>query len=103
MKNWRSMVAPETLRAMEEQRMTPAQWAALALKAIPIRAKSLRAQAERNVASVIQQAMSVGRRCRYCHRLYSGKVCDNMGQVMAHSDRIARKMADQDCHEFRGR
>lgn len=95
-RNWRSMMAPETLRAMEEQRMTPVQWAKLALKSIPIRAKSLRAQAERNVASAIQQAMGAGRRCRYCHRTYSGKVCDNMMQFPAHPPAVQRRMSDQE-------
>lgn len=90
------MVAPETLRAMEEQRMTPAQWAALALKAIPIRAKSWRAQAERNVASAIQQAMGAARRCRYCHRTYSGKVCDNMSQFLVHPEHMLREMSKQE-------
>lgn len=96
MKNQRITIAPETLRAMEEQRMTPKQWAALALKAIPIRAKSWRSQAVLNVASAIQQAMGAGRRCRYCHRTYSGKVCDNMMQFSAHPSKIQRRMSDQE-------
>jgi len=89
-------IAPETLRAMEEQRMTPKQWAELALKAIPIRAKSWRSQAILNVASAIQQAMGAARRCRYCHRFYSGKVCNNMSQFSVHPQRMLRKMSDQE-------
>jgi len=92
----RTDISPETLRAMEEQRMTPAQWAALALKGIPIRAKSWRAQAELNVASVVQQAMGAGRRCRYCHRFYSGKICNNMGQWSVHPRRMLRRMSEQE-------
>jgi len=94
MKN--AAIAPETLRAMEEQRMTPKQWAELALKAIPIRAKSWRRQAVLNVASVVQQAMGAGRRCRYCHRVYSGKVCDNMSQWSIHPNRMLRRMSEQE-------
>ena len=73
--------------------MTPLDWARLALRAIPIRAKSWRHQAERNVASAIQQAMSAGRRCRYCHRIYSGKVCDNLAQFSVHPPKIQQKMS----------
>ncbi len=98
MKDQRMMISPETLRALEEHRMTPKEWAALALKAIPIRAKSWRSQAVLNVASAIQQALSAGRRCRYCHRTYSGKVCDNMMQFSVHPPKIQKKMVTQDAH-----
>lgn len=90
----RMMISPEYERALEEARMTPKAWAKLALKGIPIRAKSWRAQAELNVASAIQQAMSVGRRCRYCHRTYSGRVCDNRSQWSLHPDKIQARMAE---------
>lgn len=87
-------VSPEYRKAMEEARMTPIQWARLALKGIPIRAKAWRTTAELNVASVIRQAMSAGRRCRYCHLIYSGKICDKLSIIAVHPEKFQAKMVE---------